>query len=208
MNFLLFKNGVGELKNYRQGINLFKYLDKKKLSRKKIVTRGWATGALATVNKKKLSRKKIVTPISIINFNNDNYLGYARKNSTTINDILFAKTFLKQLKHFLDKPTIRLFLNLSEGDLSKGKRHRVQGRMQSVLMPGTNQQKVLLFCRLNNKNYKNESAYIFIEIGDAKNWNYHGKSRSDKNMFDQKARNRQNYYSKIYDQGLQSCPLI
>lgn len=186
MNFLFLKNAINACKKYSAG---------KKL--------------LNCLAKGKLKKKKIDTPISIKEFSENNYLGYSKREGILINNnLLLTKTFLKQIKNFINTSTIRLFINLAEGDLNSAKRHRIQGKMQSVLIPGTNQQKVLLFCDLLTKKYTKEPAYIFIGIGDAMNWNYHGKSKAHKNKFDEKARNRQNYYYPIYSQGLKKYSLI
>jgi hypothetical protein len=180
-NFILCKNGMQIFDKFSQGIAFLKYL------------------AQCRFSKKVPSCDEAM--LKIVAINDNDYAGYSRRSAFVINDLLFTRTFLKQMYEFLSPALVRLLVAISIDDFSAGKRLREQGNMKSVLMPNTNQRKVLTFCPVYLEEWS-QRAYILASIGEADNWNSHKKSLSHKNDFRQKAYYYQYYYESVYREAL------
>lgn len=182
MNFVMLKTGMNLVgKKVARGTEFFKYLAQH--GAKKLVS--WSESGL-----------------QIVQFTQDDYLGYARrKPAQLLYDLLFSRTFLKQMKDFVCPAFTKLLTAMAANDFPAGAKLRQQGEMMSLILPDTGCQKVLLFCRLPLQNLLHQ-AYVLIDVGDAREWNKHGRAWSKRNDFRQKAGARQRYYEPIYRQSL------
>ena len=179
MNFILNESGMNVLDKPRHGKNF-----------------------LTIVSKGKLQKyKNNLGPIKIARIGHRDYLGYNKRLLSIPCDLLFTLTVRKQLQPFIDKPIIRTLLDIANQDFRHGGRLRSQGAMNSLTIPGTRQQKVLLFTTLIQKNWK-RGVQILIGVDDAQNWHNHGRSKSRTNNFQKRALSSRNYYSSLYLQSL------
>lgn len=173
MNFLLYKTGMNTLDKPRHG-KLF-------LS--------------------SLSRVKFIKSNKLINvspINKQDYLGYGKSKMKSSHDLIFTRTLRKTIQDYITPALIKMMLDISHNDFTSNGRFRFQGEMKSLTLPGTRQQKVILFTTLQLE--KDKKVQILIGIDTAKNWNNHGRNKSCD--FNKKALNSQYYYKNIYQQGI------
>lgn len=179
-NFVLHKNGMQIFDKFSHGTKFLKYLGQGAFSKKKPDCDD--------------------TTLHIVAINEHDYAGYGRFHGF-VNDLLFTRTFLKQMCDVLSPALVRLLVALGLDDISLGKRWREQGDMKSVLVPNTHQRKVLTFCPVYVEEFGTQ-AYILGGVEEADEWNSHKKSLSHKNNFRQRAYNYQRYYEPLYRQAL------
>ena len=144
-------------------------------------------------------RKGTNDQIKIMPIERNNDLGYLQHYiSQAPFDLLFTRQSRKDLGYYMDKSIVRMIRNIAQGELQHNGRLRKQGAMQSLTIPGTRQQKVLLFTTLYLK-YIKQAIQILVSVDDAKNWNSHGRNRSID--YNKMALARQRYYRPIYQVG-------
>lgn len=180
-NFLLLKNGMYVFDKMSLSQDFLNYLASGKFCQKR--------------------RAVYDDRLKIMAVSENDYLGYTPSRTKFANDLLFTRTFLKQLPDFLTPSLIHVLCDISANEFTHAKRFREVGNMKSVLVPGSHQQKVLQFCPASLPN-SDRQAYILTDIGDADNWNSHRQSLSHKNDFRKKASNQQQYYKATYAESI------
>jgi hypothetical protein len=181
MNFILLKNGMKIFDKFTKGVDLLTCLAEGK----------W----------KKQAAKWTALDLKVAALTEKDYLGYAKKSTRLIHDLLFTRTFLKEIRDLISPALIRVLCAIAAHEFNIGKRFREQGEMKSLLVPNTHQQKVLEFCPIQVAE-SGQSGYILLDINDSIHWNYHGKIWALKEEFARTVYAWQRDYEPIYQKGL------